>query len=206
MPFTLPPLYPLLDTACVCGDLTDAAHMLADAGVTCLQLRAKNSTREEVLRLAEWVRAGAADGMTLVLNDHAELVREAGFNGVHLGQSDLSVAEARALLGPDAIIGLSTHTPEQAAAGDESDADYLACGPVFATVSKADAKPIIGLAGVRSARAATGKPLVAIGGITLANAAEVWASGADSIAVIGALWSSGGSPGAIARDFLRLFR
>ncbi len=206
MPFTLPPLYPILDTALIRGDPADVVRELADAGVVLLQLRAKRSFREEVLRLAEKVCEGAGNTMTLLLNDHAELVRKVGFDGVHLGQSDLPVAEARALLGPDAVIGLSTHTSAQAAAGEGSEADYLACGPVFATGSKADAEPVIGLEGLRAARAATGKPLVAIGGITPANAPQVWAVCADSVAVIGALWTPGSSPGAVARDFLRLFR
>lgn len=217
MQFALPPLYPILDARLFPHDPGERASFLertlaelADAGVTLLQLREKNSTREQLLRDAEMLRRAAPAGLRLILNDRVDLVYEAEFDGVHLGQGDLPVKEARVRFGPECILGLSTHTPEQVSAGDGSEADYLATGPVFATASKADAEPVVGLAGVREARARTGKPLVAIGGIGLAEAEAVWAAGADSVAVIGALWppNTDGQkgPGTIARDFLRLFR
>ncbi len=156
------------------------------------------------------MRAAASPGMRLILNDHVHLVRGCGFHGVHLGQGDLLIAAARDALGPAAIIGLSTHTAAEVLEGDLTNADYLAIGPVFATESKSNAEAPVGVEGVRAARAGTEKPLVAIGGITLATAADVHAAGADSIALISALFRGGDggpqSPGEIARDFLRVLR
>ncbi len=213
MRFSLPPLYPILDERFFPeGDLARGAFLdrtvreLADAGVTLLQLREKTGGREQCVRDAATVRRAAGGGMRLILNDRADLVRETGFDGVHLGQGDLAVRAARMQLGPECVIGLSTHTARQVEDGNSTSADYLATGPVFATASKADAEPVIGLEGVRAARRSTTKPLVAIGGITGAHAAAVWEAGADSVAVIGALWSPESTPGAIARDILRLFR
>ncbi len=213
MPFVLPPLYPILDAhyfpaepAARARFLGATVRDLAAHGVTLLQLRMKQATREELLDAAEAVRRGAPAGMRLILNDHADLVSHTGFDGVHLGQGDMPVAKARALLGADAIIGLSTHTPEEVADSVAAGPDYVAIGPVFTTGSKADAEPVIGLDGVRVARGLTAKPLVAIGGISLARAEDVWAAGADSVAVIGALFAEGASPGRLAGDFLRLFR
>ena len=213
MPFVLPPLYPILDASCFPLEAGERARFvertvreLGAAGAGLVQLRMKAASREELLRLAQAARGAAPAGMQLILNDRAELVRETGFNGVHVGQGDLGVTEARALLEPHALVGLSTHTVKQVMAGEQSSADYLAVGPVFATASKADADAAVGLDGVRAARAATRKPLVVIGGITLGNAREVWAAGADSVAVIGALFGGERAPGRIAEDFLRLFR
>ena len=213
MGFRLPPLYPILDARLFPPAQPQRAawlaHMvaeLADAGVTLLQLRAKHDDREQFLRDAAAMRSAAPAGMTLLLNDRVELVREAGFHGAHLGQGDMPIEAARSLLGPDAVLGLSTHTIAQVQGAESRGADYLATGPVFATASKHDTEPVIGLAGVAAAREATGKPLAAIGGITRERAPGVWEAGADSVAVIGALFAADLSPGAIARDFLRLFR
>jgi len=218
MPFTLPPLYPILDSLYFPGEpvaraayLHDTVQALADAGITLLQLRAKQAETEQLLRDAEAVRLAAPAHLLLILNDRADLLGQTGFRGVHLGQGDLPVEAARTRCGPAAILGLSTHTVSQVEQGDRTAADYLASGPVFATSSKPDAEPAIGLAGLRAARAATDKPLVAIGGITLANAQAVWAAGADSIAVISAVFAGGkqgssNSPGRMAEDFLKLFR
>jgi thiamine-phosphate pyrophosphorylase len=123
----------------------------------------------------------------LIMNDRADLCLAAGFDGVHVGQDDLSPAGVRAVIGPDRWLGVSTHNVEQVRAADQTDATYIAIGPVFATASKANPDPVIGLEGVRAARVLTRKPLVAIGGITRANFREVLAAGADSVAVIGDL-------------------
>ncbi len=127
-----------------------------------------------------------ANGQRLILifNDRSDLALGAAFGGVHLGQEDLSPGAARRLLGAGAIIGLSTHNPEQVATADGEPVDYLAVGPVFATASKQHPDPVIGLAGVRRARELTRKPLVAIGGITRANCQAVIEAGADAVAVI----------------------
>ncbi len=213
MPVIMPPLYPILDESFFPEDpyrravyLENTVRELADAGVTLLQLRMKLSTHEQQQHSIAAVRAAAPPSMRLILNDHVGLVHAGNFDGVHLGQGDLPVQAARSLLGPTAVIGLSTHTPEEAAAGDGTSADYLAVGPIFATASKHDAEPAVGLDGVAEARRRTRKPLVAIGGITPANVKQVWEAGADSVAVIGAVFGGDKPPAENARDFLRLFR
>ncbi len=210
MPFALPPLYPILDASYFPPDpasrrpfLTQTIRALAASGVTLLQLREKSATSAQILADALTIHEAAPSAMTLILNDRADLLEAASFHGLHLGQSDLPIYEARAAY-PEAILGLSTHSEEQAA--QPNGADYLAIGPIFATTSKPDAEPAVGLEGLRKARAATAKPLVAIGGITLGNAKQVWAAGADSIAVLSALFQPERTPAEAARDFLRLFR
>ena len=118
------------------------------------------------------------------MNDRADLCLAAEFDGLHVGQEDLSPEAARRVIGPDRWLGVSTHNPAQLAEADKTSADYLAIGPVFATSSKENPDPVVGLEGVRRARELTGKPLVAIGGITRANARSVIEAGADSVAVI----------------------
>ena len=217
MGFHVPALYPILDSSLFPAErqqrdawLRAVVDDLGAAGVLLLQLRAKGVADEILLLDAATVRDFAGERMRLILNDRVELCRGTRFDGVHLGQTDMPIEAARSRLGSAALLGLSTHTPAQVQAGNATSADYLAIGPVFATQSKADAEPVIGLQGLRAARALTTKPLVAIGGITLANARAARDAGADSVAVIGALFASsgqsGGSPGRIARDFLRLFR
>jgi len=205
------PLYPILDAVFLPADTSRRsealAHLvtsLADAGVAILQYRNKQGNEAEILRDAAVIRAAAPPSLTLVLNDYAHLAAQAGFDGVHLGQEDMPPAQARSLLGPDAIIGLSTHNEAQLRAAAAAPVDYIAIGPVCATSSKANPDPVIGLDGVRLARNLTARPVVAIGGITLANAADVWAAGADSIAVISAIFSAA-DPGCPAAQFLRLY-
>jgi thiamine-phosphate pyrophosphorylase len=127
------------------------------------------------------------DRVKLIMNDRADLCLAAGFDGLHVGQDDLSADSVRRIIGPDRWLGVSTHNPEQLAEADQTSADYLAIGPVFATGSKANPDPVVGLEGVRRARELTRKPLVAIGGITLANARSVIEAGADSVALISGL-------------------
>jgi thiamine-phosphate pyrophosphorylase len=140
------------------------------------------------------------------MNDRADLAALAGWDGVHVGQSDLSPEDARIVIGADKVIGVSTHTDAQVIAADAGAADYVAIGPVFATGTKLDASPVVGLDGVRRARALTRKPLVAIGGITRENARPVIEAGADSVAVIGGLLVPGVPVGEVAREFLELLR
>ena len=130
----------------------------------------------------------------------ADLCLAAGFDGVHVGQDDLSPKAARTIVGAQRWVGVSTHNPEQVREADQQPVDYIAIGPVFATASKALPDPVIGLEGVRRARALTGKPLVAIGGITRENCRSVIDAGADSIAVISGLRKD---PGRAAEEFLR---
>ena len=140
------------------------------------------------------------------MNDHADLVRLAGFGGVHVGQGDLSPEDARRVVGAERWVGVSTHNEEQVRIANGTSADYIAVGPVFATGTKLDAEPVIGLEGVRRARALTRKPIVAIGGITRENARSVIDAGADSVAVISGLFVDGEPVGKVAGDFLEILR
>jgi len=139
----------------------------------------------------------------LIMNDRADLCLAAGFDGVHVGQDDLSAAAARRVIGPELLLGVSTHNAEQLASADQTTADYLAIGPVFKTSSKENPDPTVGLEGVRRARDITRKPIVGIGGITLENAASVIAAGANSVAVISELVAE---PRKRAEEFFRILR
>jgi thiamine-phosphate pyrophosphorylase len=135
------------------------------------------------------------------MNDRADLCLAANFDGLHIGQDDLSPASARSIIGPDRWLGVSTHNTEQLAEADKTSADYLAIGPIFATRSKENPDPVVGLEGLRRARELTRKPLVAIGGITRSNAASVISAGADAVAVISDLLLD---PRKSAEEFLKL--
>jgi thiamine-phosphate pyrophosphorylase len=187
--------------------LADFAGDLRAAGVGLVQYRDKNGSPQEILRAASILReAMAGSGCKLILNDRADIAVLANFDGVHVGQGDLSPADARRVVGPDRIVGVSTHTDEQVRIADQSCADYIAIGPVFATGTKLNSDPVVGLDGVRRARALTTKPLVAIGGITRSNARSVIDAGADSVAVISSLFAANQSPEQVARDFLARLR
>jgi thiamine-phosphate pyrophosphorylase len=123
-------------------------------------------------------------GGIFIVNDRADVARAVDADGVHVGQDDLPVESARALVGPGKLIGYSTHVLEQVREADRSTADYVAFGPIFPTASKENPDAVVGLEGLGEARKATHKPLVAIGGITLENARTVIEAGADSVAVI----------------------
>ncbi len=184
----LPRLYPILDASLFADrkDLLDAAIELADAGCTPLQYRNKSGNARQMLEEARELKALVGASVKLIMNDRADLCLAAEFDGLHVGQDDLSPESARRIVGPGPArwLGVSTHNPEQLAEADKTSADYLAIGPVFATSSKANPDPVVGLEGVRRARELTRKPLVAIGGITRANARSVIDAGADSVAVI----------------------
>jgi thiamine-phosphate pyrophosphorylase len=184
----------------------DVAEAFLAAGVRLLQLRAKAMGGAELLALADRVQAlSRAAGATLIVNDRVDVAAATGA-GVHVGQRDLPPEVARRLLGPDAVIGCSTHTRAELDAALAAPVDYVAYGPVFPTTTKTAPDPVVGLDGLRAASAragAAGRPLVAIGGITLATAPAVIAAGADSVAIIGDLLSSGDEPIAVrTRRFL----
>jgi thiamine-phosphate pyrophosphorylase len=199
----LPRLYAILDTSCfpVGSGMFAAAEELVDAGCTLLQYRNKSGNARQMLDDARELRTGLGAGVTLIMNDRADLCLAAGFDGLHVGQDDLSPESARRIIGTDRWLGVSTHNPDQLAEADLTSADYLAIGPVFATSSKANPDPVVGLAGVRRVRELTRKPLVAIGGITRANARSVIDAGADAVAVISDLLRE---PGKSAEEFLRI--
>jgi thiamine-phosphate pyrophosphorylase len=144
-----------------------------------------------------------ANSIRLIMNDRADLCLAASFDGVHVGQDDLSPESVRKIIGPNCWLGVSTHNPDQLRDAALTSVDYLAIGPVFATSSKEKPDPVVGLEGVRRARALTRKPLVAIGGITRANAASVIEAGADSVAVISDLLRE---PRKSAEEFFRVLR
>lgn len=207
-----PALYPILDASFLAEAedrglfLRRLMRELAKAGVGILQYRNKLGSEAEILTDARAMRDAAAGRMLLILNDRPELLIDAGFDGVHVGQTDMSPAEARAIVGPKKIIGISTHNETQLRAADLEPVDYIAIGPVFATATKVNPDPVVGLEGVRSARGVTRKPLVGIGGITTENAATVRQAGADSLAVISAIFSLGSDVANSARAFLRACR
>jgi thiamine-phosphate pyrophosphorylase len=177
---------------------------LREAGVTLLQYRDKRGTEAEILRNAKIIEE-AFRGVphTLVMNDSPVLAMLSDWKAVHVGQGDAAIKEARKILQPGGIVGCSTHTEKQVKAASEAGADYIAIGPVFATATKANPEPVVGLEGVRRARMLTKRPLVAIGGITPENVRDVIAAGADSVAVIGALLSSGADAGEVVRKFMK---
>lgn len=185
MPLALPRFCAIIDRSIRPElPLAEIARILTGAGVRLIQVRAKQATSQALLSQTRQLLASLPPSTVLIVNDRAEVALLAGASGVHLGQEDLPVPAARALLGAEKLIGLSTHTPEQIQAGTAGPADYLAFGPIFPTATKPDTQPVVGLAGLRAAREQTPKPLVAIGGITPANAAQAIEAGADAVAVI----------------------
>lgn len=180
-----------------------AVAAIAEAGVATIQIRAKTLGDVDLERLcSESVRAVAGWSGELWIDDRADLARLFGFDGVHLGQRDLPAKAARPWLDERCAIGVSTHDEEQLAAADaDPAADWLALGPIFATASKRDPDPVVGLERLRLCRALTGKPLIAIGGIEASNLRAVLAAGADSVAVLSALGTD--DVGARSRELVR---
>lgn len=204
---TWPRLYAIVDVEAA-GLAADAAINLARAylaaGVRLLQLRAKTMNGAALLELASLLATEAhAAGARLIINDRADIAVLAGADGVHVGQDDLPPGAVRRLVGPDAIVGLSTHTTAQIEQALTEPIDYLAIGPVFATTTKATGYEAVGYDAVRQAHdrvRARDLPVVAIGGITLDTAPEVVAAGATAVAVITDLMTP--DPGARARAYL----
>jgi thiamine-phosphate pyrophosphorylase len=206
MPMTpLPRLYAILDSSRFADidALWLSATELIAGGVTLLQYRNKSGKARQMLEQAWELKRRLRPSVKLIMNDRADLCLAAGFDGVHLGQDDLSPAGARAVIGGSLWLGVSAHNPQQVVEADKTTADYLAIGPVFATLSKANPDPVIGLDGVRQARALTRKPLVAIGGITRENCRSVIEAGVDAVAVISDLIRE---PRKSAEEFFRILR
>ena len=197
----LPRLYAIIDASFFpdTAALLAFAEELGGAGVALFQYRNKRGNARQMLSQARELRR-KVEGARLIMNDRADLCLAAGFDGVHVGQEDLSVEGARRVVGDKLWVGISTHNPEQVRAEASGSADYVAVGPVFATSSKANPDPVIGVEGVRMARSLTQKPLVAIGGITRENCRSVLEAGADAVAVISDLLDN---PGKSAEEFLR---
>jgi thiamine-phosphate pyrophosphorylase len=209
MNLVLPPLYAIIDAALLKTSELSFAEMMAESGVELLQYRNKRATSRELFeasqsisaRLSRLARPGAYEPRFIV-NDRADIALLVNAQGVHVGQQDLGVEEARGIVGPDRWVGVSTHSLEQLDAADKTSADYIAFGPIFPTSSKENPDPVVGLDLLRQARQRTRKPLVAIGGITLERAADTFRAGADSLAVARDLIASE-NPAARARLFLR---
>ncbi len=203
---SFPNLYPIIDAGYFreCSDPTAAlrvfARELISGGATLIQYRNKHGSAREMLSQARELRRTFGTA-TLIMNDRADLCLAAGFDGVHVGQEDLSPQAARVIVGESRWVGVSTHNIEQVREADGWPVDYIAVGPVFATTTKAKPDPVIGIEGVRAARKLTRKPLVAIGGIMRANCRAVLEAGADSVAVISDLLRD---PSKAVEEFLRL--
>lgn len=182
-------LYPILDADLLAARSLQLTSVAADwraAGVTLIQYRNKQGTAREMLRDATLLREifPASVDLRLIFNDRPDLALISGFDGVHVGQGDVPAEDARAIVGSNRWVGVSTNSAAQVIEADKTSCDYVAYGPIFPTASKINPNPTVGLAGLRAARALTAKPLVAIGGVTCRNCRSVLDAGADSVAVI----------------------
>ena len=192
----------------LCGDrgTVETVRQALAGGATVIQLRDPVSkTRALVEEARALVSLTRSAGVPFIVNDRVDVALAVGADGVHLGQADMTVADARALIGPVPLLGLSITSAADLAASDLSEVDYLGVGPIFPTPTKVDAAPAMGLDGLRAIRAATDLPIVAIGGLHAANASEVVAAGADGIAVVSAICAASDAEGA-TRDLARLVR
>lgn len=179
-------LYAILNTESHAEPLLFLEKLL-HARISLIQIRAKNMSDLELLELTAHtllLRNSLSKNTKIIINDRVDICKEAGADGVHLGQEDTSLASARAILGETATIGLSTHNLEQIKSAPQNLLSYLALGPIFESSTKSGHAPCVGLATLKEARTLINLPLVAIGGITLENANYVLAAGADYIAVI----------------------
>ena len=186
----LPRVYPILDTGALSLrgiSLETAAAALLEGGAGILQIRHKGHWGRDAFNAAQHVaRLCAEAGVDLIVNDRADFALLLGA-GLHVGQDDLSPRDARELMGSDPVIGFSSHNANQLRMAGGEPVNYLALGPVFATGSKQNPDPVVGVEELRRCRAMVEQPLVAIGGITLENARDVLQAGADSVAVIAGL-------------------
>lgn len=199
-----PALYAILDPSLITDPVLAIAQKLADGGVQLIQLRDKRASPSSLYitarELSEFL---APRGVRFILNDRPDIAVLAGASGVHVGQEDVPVQDARNICGDSRWVGVSTHNMDQLREADLTSADYIAVGPVFPTVTKENPDPVVGLEFLRAARKITRKPLVAIGGITVQSASEVFKAGADSVAVISDL-ATAPDPAQRAREYLAL--
>lgn len=181
----LPRLYVILDAAVLTVPAQECALELAEAGVGLMQYRNKVASARELLNTSQQLSSLLIPrGVCLVVNDRPDIAVLAGATGVHVGQEDLEVEQARELVSAEKWVGVSTHNIEQFRRAARTSADYVAVGPIFATGSKANPDPVVGTDLLRRVRRFTEKPIVAIGGITVETAASVIEAGADCVAVI----------------------
>lgn len=187
-------LYPITDRKLSGLSHKEQVSCLIEGGAKIIQLREKSLSSLEFYREAtDAVRRGHARSSKIIINDRVDIALALRADGVHLGQNDLPPEAARELLGPDAIIGFSTHNLEQVLIASRLPVDYIAVGPIFATSTKQSSETALGLDGLRQVRNGVGTfPLVAIGGITLQNSYQVLDAGADAIAMISDIWIGSG--------------
>lgn len=210
MPFQFPKLYPILDSSCIPSAdrshfLHDLGIALADAGVTLLEYRNKTGSDAEILSDASILRAALpAPNIKLILDDRADLIDKADFDGAHVDAGDLTPTHARQLLGPDRILGTYGGTESLLPGILLAPCDYFSIGPIFPTVTKQTTKAPIGTEGVRQLRSEAGPDsiLVAVGGVTLDTALSVLGAGANTIAVSAAIFRTP-DPAAEFRKWMR---
>jgi thiamine-phosphate pyrophosphorylase len=192
-------LYPLTDRRVSGLSHAEQVARLGDAGATLIQLREKVLAPLDFYQeAAAALRVARERGIKIIINDRVDIALSLQADGVHLGQDDLPPEAARRLLGPEAIIGFSTHNLDQARLAAKMPLDYVAIGPIFATSTKENPDPEVGVHGLKVVSEAVGAiPLVAIGGVTLANSGEVVTAGADAVAVISDLWVDGAPSAAV---------
>jgi thiamine-phosphate pyrophosphorylase len=187
----LPRIYPITDASISGLSHAEQVKLLIEGGACFIQIREKKaSSRKFFLDTREAVAIARQKGAKIIINDRVDIAFAINADGVHLGQEDIPPRYARKLLGDEAIIGYSTHSVRQAIEALKMPIDYISIGPVFATKTKENPDPVVGLEGIRAVRKAIGSfPLVAIGGISLENAKLVFEAGADCIAVVSAVVS-----------------
>jgi thiamine-phosphate pyrophosphorylase len=210
MKIVFPPLYAIIDASLLRTSGPSFAKMMAESGVEILQYRDKHATSRQLFEACSLLSRELSElaqrsprAPRFIVNDRADIARLVGAGGVHVGQTDLGVEQARDIVGPESWVGISTHNLDQLAAADRTSADYIAFGPVFPTATKEAADPVVGLDLLAQARKLTRKPLVAIGGITLERAEETYRAGADSLAVTRDLIAAE-DPAARVEEFLQI--
>jgi thiamine-phosphate pyrophosphorylase len=204
MRLVLPRLYVILDAALITSSERDCALSLAEAGVRLLQYRNKSAPARQYLTSSrELAELLVPRGVSFFVNDRPDVAFLSGAKGVHVGQDDLDVEQARRVVGGERLVGISTHNLEQFERAAASSADYIAVGPVFGTSSKANPDPVVGLDFIRKVRRLTEKLVVGIGGITLERAASVIEAGADSVAVISGILTAP-DPAQRARQYIEI--
>ena len=203
MSLQLPRIYPITDTTISSLSHVEQVELLLAGGATFIQLREKKAAAREFFDDAKRAMRPAHEaGASIVINDRVDIAMALGARGVHLGQTDMPVVAARELLGQNAIIGYSTHNLDQVKAALHLPIDYLALGPIFATRSKHNPDPVVGLEQLRIAKSIVGKlPLVAIGGIDETSLPGVLSTGVDSVAMISKILSE---PDSIAGNLKKL--
>lgn len=204
MQLVLPRLYVILDAGLLTIPVKECAKDLAACGVRLIQYRNKTAAARELLNTSrELSNLLKPLHVLFFVNDRSDVAALARADGVHVGQEDLDVEQARSVIGEEKWVGVSTHNAEQFQRAAATSADYIAVGPIFATGTKANPDPVVGMELIKQARAMSRKPIVAIGGITLQRASEVIEAGADSVAVASDIFHAA-DPRMRARQYIDL--